>query len=129
MRAGFAPDGCLCDNGSPTSCNYKQGDGDVAIHDWTLEETLSAVMMQAELLLISRNTSAISQFLPLFLRTSNLIESRRDTTVNMFLTGPSTNVRTMKSIHPSADTLHSVHWLYSPHSNTAAGAVLCRLEA
>jgi hypothetical protein len=21
---GWAPDGCLCDNGSPTSCNYKQ---------------------------------------------------------------------------------------------------------
>ena len=25
---GSAPDGCLCDDGSPTHCNYKQGDGD-----------------------------------------------------------------------------------------------------
>ena len=39
--------------------------------------------------------TAIPEFLPLFLRTSNLIESRRDTLVNMFLTGPSTNVGAM----------------------------------
>lgn len=25
---------------------YKQGDGNVPIHDWALEETLSAVVMQ-----------------------------------------------------------------------------------
>lgn len=24
---GFAPDGCLCDDGGPTHCDYKQGDG------------------------------------------------------------------------------------------------------
>jgi hypothetical protein len=57
-----------------------------------LEETLSAIIMQAELLLISRNETAMAQFLPQFLRTSNLIESRRDTTCNMFLSGPSTNL-------------------------------------
>ncbi len=62
------------------------------IHDWTLEETLSAIIMQSELLLISRNLSAAAVFESMFLRTSNLIESRRDTTVNMFLTGPSTNL-------------------------------------
>eukprot|EP00042_Codosiga_hollandica_P038236 m.309148 g.309148 ORF g.309148 m.309148 type:complete len:926 (+) comp55339_c0_seq1:5-2782(+) len=89
---GWAPDGCLCDDGGPTYCNYKQGDGNVPIHDWTLEETLSAVIMQAELLLISRNETAIAHFLPLFLRTLNLIESRRDTTVNMLLSGPSSNL-------------------------------------
>lgn len=44
---GWAPDGCSCDNGEPGGCNYKQGDGDVPIHDWTLEETLSGVVMQA----------------------------------------------------------------------------------
>eukprot|EP00052_Salpingoeca_macrocollata_P027203 m.257348 g.257348 ORF g.257348 m.257348 type:complete len:740 (-) comp22707_c0_seq3:50-2269(-) len=91
---GFAPDGCLCDNGAPTSCNYKQGDGNVPLHDWTLEETLSAVVMQAELLLISRNTSDIEHHLPLFLRTSNLLESRRDPAsgMTMFLSGPSSNL-------------------------------------
>lgn len=43
---GDAPDGCLCDGATPTACQYKQGDGNVPLHDWTLEETLSAVIMQ-----------------------------------------------------------------------------------
>ena len=91
---GWAPDGMLCDNGSPQDCNYKQGDEDVPIHDWTLEESLSALVMQAELLLITRNASGIRVFLPLFLRTSNLIESRRDpaTSMTTFLSGPSSNL-------------------------------------
>ena len=38
-----APDGTMCDNGEPDGCNFKQGDGNVPIHDWTLEETLSGV--------------------------------------------------------------------------------------
>ena len=80
---GWAPDGCGCDNGEPTGCNYKQGDGDVPIHDWTLEETLSGVVMQAELLLISRNVSAMAVFLPQSLRTSNLVEGRRDAATGM----------------------------------------------
>lgn len=72
----------------------RQGDGNVPIHDWTLEETLSGVVMQAELLLISRNLTAITDFLPLSLRTSNLIEGRRDAATGMqtFLSGPSSNL-------------------------------------
>jgi hypothetical protein len=91
---GWAPDGCSCDNGSPASCNYKQGDGNVPVHDWTLEETLSGVVMQAELLLVSRNVSAIGKFLPRALRTSNLLEGRRDPAAGMlaFLSGPSSNL-------------------------------------
>lgn len=65
------------------------------IHDWTIEETLSALVMQAELLLISRNMTLVSAMLPLFLRTSNLLESRRDSTTNMFLTGLVCIFRTM----------------------------------
>ena len=91
---GWAPDGCGCDNGEPSGCNYKQGDGNVPIHDWTLEETLSGLVMQSELLLISRNMSAIIEFLPKALRTSNLIEGRRDAATGMqtFLSGPSSNL-------------------------------------
>jgi hypothetical protein len=50
--------------------------------------------MQAELLLISRNVSAILEFLPQALRTSNLIEARRDAATGMkaFLSGPSSNL-------------------------------------
>jgi len=91
---GWAPDGCGCDNGEPSGCNYKQGDGNVPIHDWTLEETLSGLVMQSELLLISRNISAIIEWLPKALRTSNLIEGRRDAATGMqtFLSGPSSNL-------------------------------------
>jgi hypothetical protein len=89
-----APDGTMCDNGEPTGCNFKQGDGDVPIHDWTLEETLSGVVMQAELLVINRNVSAIAWNLPRFLRTFNLIEARRDFATGglLFLSGPSSNL-------------------------------------
>jgi hypothetical protein len=69
---GPAPDGCLCDAALPCPgtgecCYYKQGDGNVPRHDWTFEETLSAVMMQAEMLLVSRNHTGARHFLPLFL--------------------------------------------------------------
>ena len=91
---GWAPDGCLCDDGTPANCNYKQGDGTVPLHDWTLEESLSAVVMQAELLLVGRNLSAAREFLPHALRMSNLIEGRRDPASGMtrFLSGPSSNL-------------------------------------
>ena len=90
----WAPDGCMCDNAEPAGCNYKQGDGDVPIHDWTVEETLSALVMQAEMLLVTRNVSEIATFTDHFLRTSNFLETRRDpaTGMTLFLTGPSSNL-------------------------------------
>ena len=50
--------------------------------------------MQAELLLVTRNRSAIEWNLPRFLRTSNLLESRRDPAVamQMFLSGVASNL-------------------------------------
>ena len=95
-----APDGCLCDNSLPVppgnggGCNYKQGDGEPGLDDWTMEESLSGVVMQAELLLISRNASGIADFMPLFLRTSEMLESRRDASTGdtTLLTGPSSNL-------------------------------------
>ena len=91
-----APDGCLCDAAVPVppgngqGCWYKQGDGDVPRHDWTMEESLSAVVMQAEMLLVSRNTSAIEHYMPLFLRTCEMLEARRHSMsgYSTFLTGP-----------------------------------------
>ena len=89
----IAPDGCLCDDGEPTNCDYKQGDGNVPIHDWALEETLSAVIMQAEQLLVDRDAaSSVSTYLPLFNRTLNLIESRRDAELDLFYTGDASNL-------------------------------------
>ena len=87
-----APDGTLCDLADPTGVWYKQGDGLVPIHDWALEESLSAVIMQAELLLVDRDVAAALPFLPLFNRTLALIESRRDPTNNLLFSGVSCNM-------------------------------------
>jgi len=69
-------------------------DGNVPFHDWTFEETLSAVVMVGEQLLVGRNASGAAHYLPLFWRTSNLLETRRDpaTSYTTFLTGPSSNL-------------------------------------
>ena len=103
------PAGMLCDNGSPSGCNYMQcGPGrhaplvergkraattaskreetlheqkafDTAAlgHDWIIEGTLAGVLMQAEVLLATRNISGAAAFLPLFRRTSDFLETRR----------------------------------------------------
>lgn len=87
-----APDGCLCDAARPDGAYYKQGDGIVAEHDWALEESLGAVITQAEQLLVDRDAAVIAAFLPLFNRTLALIESRRDAASNLFYSGVSCNL-------------------------------------
>jgi hypothetical protein len=88
-----APDGCLCDAAMPTGAYYKQGDGNVPIHDWALEETLSGVIMQAEQLLVERDAAAAADvYLPLFNRTLNLIESRREPALDLFFSGDASNL-------------------------------------
>ena len=87
-----APDGCLCDAATPGGAYYKQGDGNVPIHDWALEETLSGVIMQAEQLLIERDAAALLVYLPLFNRTLNLIESRREPMLDLVYSGDASNL-------------------------------------
>ncbi|HPD30947.1 MAG TPA: hypothetical protein PLL20_13195 [Phycisphaerae bacterium] len=86
------PDGCLCDAASPGWFVAKQGDGRVDIHDWGMEFTAAGVLMQAELLLISRDPEAIAKYLPKLERSANFIESRRDPKNNLFLAGPAGNL-------------------------------------
>ncbi len=87
-----APDGSLCDCATADSVIYKQGDGRTDIHDWGFEFTAAGLLMQAELLLISRDTRAIEHYLPKLQRCANLIESRRDPKNNLFLVGPAANL-------------------------------------
>ena len=51
------PDGCLCDAASPGWIFYKQGDGRTDIHDWGMEFTAAGIVLQSELLLITRCAS------------------------------------------------------------------------
>jgi hypothetical protein len=125
-----APDGCLCDAAVPVppgngqGCWYKQGDGDVPLHDWTMEESLSAVVMQAEMLLISRNRTGIAHFLPLFLRTCSMLEGRRHaaTGYTTFLTGPGSNL-----LAPSFGGGPNGSWSYLSGVSVTYTAALNRL--
>jgi tetratricopeptide (TPR) repeat protein len=87
-----APDGQLCDCASPGCIIYKQGDGRTGIHDWGLEFTAAGIVLQAELLLISRNPKAVTHYLPLLERSANFLDTRRDPKSNLFLAGPAANL-------------------------------------
>lgn len=87
-----APDGCLCDAARPGWIVYKQGDGRVQIHDWGMEFTAAGLLMQSELLLISRDAQAIARYLPKLERCAAFIETRRDPKNNLFLAGPAGNL-------------------------------------
>ena len=95
-RAGandwVAPDGCLCDAASPGWIYYRQGDGRIDIHDWGMEFTAAGVVLQSELLLISRDPKAIEHYLPKLERSADFIESRRDPEKDLFLAGPAGNL-------------------------------------
>jgi hypothetical protein len=86
------PDGQLCDAAAPGWIIPKQGDGNVAIHDWGMEFTAAGVVMQAELLLIGRDEAAIRRYLPRLERCADFIESRRDPKNNLFLAGAAGNL-------------------------------------
>jgi hypothetical protein len=92
VREWIPPDGCLCDAARPGRFIAKQGDGRVDIHDWGMEFTAAGLLMQAELLLISRDAEAIAKYLPKLERCANFIESRRDPKNNLFLAGPAGNL-------------------------------------
>ena len=87
-----APDGCLCDAASPGWIVYKQGDGRIQIHDWALEFTAAGVLLQSEVLLISRDAHAIKHYLPKLERCVAFLQSRLDPKTNLYLAGPAANL-------------------------------------
>lgn len=88
----IGPDGCLCDCARPGWIMFKQGDGRIDIHDWALEFTAAGIIMQTELLLISRDVQAANKYLPMLERCAAFIETRRDPAKNAFLCGPAANL-------------------------------------
>lgn len=86
------PDGQLCDAAAPGWIIPKQGDGNVAIHDWGMEFTAAGLVMQAELLLVGHDVEAVKHYLPKLRRSADFIESRRDPKNNLFLAGPAGNL-------------------------------------
>lgn len=57
-----------------------------------MEFTAAGLLMQSELLLISRDIAAINRYLPRLERCANFIETRRDPSNNLFLAGPAANL-------------------------------------
>ena len=87
-----APDGCLGDAAAPGRIAYKQGDGPPDIHDWFYEATAAGVVMQAEILLASRDPEKLAHYLPKMRRACDFIEKTRDPKNNLFLVGPASNL-------------------------------------
>jgi hypothetical protein len=86
------PEGCLGDCALPGGIAYKQGDGDLTVHDWFYEATAAGVVIQAEILLASRDQKAIDRILPKMKRACDFIEKARDPKNNLFLVGPACNL-------------------------------------
>jgi hypothetical protein len=87
-----APDGSLGDMARPHEIGFKQGDGDQNVHDWFYEAAAAGLVMQAEILLASRNLEALHHYLPKMERACNFIEKTRDPKNNLFLVGPASNL-------------------------------------
>jgi alpha-L-fucosidase 2 len=88
----IAPRGCLGDCAAPGCIVYKQGDGNVKIHDWFYEATAAGIVAQAEILLASRDANALAQYLPKMELACDAIEKTRDPRNNLFLVGPACNL-------------------------------------
>lgn len=86
------PDGQLCDKANLHDFTPKQGDGHVDRHDWGMEFSAAGLVLQSELLLISRDAQAIAHYLPMLERVANFIETRRDPKNNLFLAGMAGNL-------------------------------------
>lgn len=87
-----APDGQLCDAAAPGWVVFRQGDGRWDMHDWGVEFTAAGVVMQAELLLVTRDAEAIAHYLPLLERCLDFLDSRRDPNTGLMLAGPAGNL-------------------------------------
>lgn len=86
------PEGCLGDCALPGIIAYKQGDGDMRVHEWFYEATAAGVVIQGEILLAGRDRAAIEKYLPKMRRACDFIEQARDPKNQLFLVGPACNL-------------------------------------
>ncbi|MCX6929938.1 MAG: hypothetical protein NT154_43010, partial [Verrucomicrobia bacterium] len=86
------PEGCVANTAHPGGGIYNQADCNWKLHDYTVEHTAAATVMQGELLLISRDTAAIRHYLPNLERACAFMETRRDPKNGLFLAGPAANL-------------------------------------
>ena len=104
----IVPDGQLYDMARPGFCFPKHGDGPQSLHDWGVEYTAAGLVLQAELLLVSRDEQSIAHYLPLLRRCANFIETRRDPEKNLFLAGPADNLLAPNYAGPTGRTARPI---------------------
>jgi len=86
-HGAIGPDGCLCDAARPDFTFYRQGDGEFWRHDFAMEMTGAGIVIQGELLLVTRDPQLLAHYLPLLERSAEFVESRRDPANDLFLVG------------------------------------------
>jgi len=89
---GIGPVGCLCDAARPGWVFYRQGDGQVAIHDWCIGFTAAGLILESELMLIKRDKADIARMLPKLEAVAGFLDSRRDRKTNLILGGVASNL-------------------------------------
>ncbi|MDB4582019.1 hypothetical protein N9164_02585 [Draconibacterium sp.] len=118
----IAPDGCLCDAagvylnggemlgfGDPRTIGrysnpkldgsihnewvvFRQGDGEVEIHDWFIGATAAGLILEAERLLVRHNSEKARERLPQLQRVAAFLDSRRDPETNLLKAGRAANL-------------------------------------
>jgi len=121
-RGDMAPDGCLCDAagiymnggeelgfGDPRTIgrytkpvldgtihndhvSYRQGDGEVDLHDWFIGTTAAGLILESERQLIRHDIKKAKERLPQLQRVAAFLDSRRDTVSNLLKAGRATNL-------------------------------------
>ena len=121
-RGDMAPDGCLCDaagvymNGGESlgfgdpriigrytdpilngtihndHVSYRQGDGEVDLHDWFIGTTAAGLILESDRLLIRHDINKAKQRLPQLQRVAAFLDSRRDTVTNLLKGGRAANL-------------------------------------
>lgn len=86
------PVGCLCDAATPDGCWYRQGDGNVAIHDWCIGFTTAGLLLQSELMLEKRDPKEIAANLPKLQKVAEFLDARRDRKNNLIMGGVASNL-------------------------------------
>ncbi|HTQ11097.1 MAG TPA: hypothetical protein VMI31_13605, partial [Fimbriimonadaceae bacterium] len=92
FMGAVGPPGCLCDAATPTGCYYRQGDGNVAIHDWCIGFTCAGLILESELMLVKRDPGEIRRMLPKLETVAAFLDSRRDPKMNLLLGGVASNL-------------------------------------
>ncbi len=87
-----APDGSLGDCAAPGKIIYKQGDGNLKVHDWFYEATAAGIVVQSEILLSGHDMQKALLYLPKMERACDCIERTRDPKNNLFLVGAACNL-------------------------------------